>query len=165
MQSVEIKSSKLQGMGVYAVKNFKKGSVILVIDDTHVVTDHSKLTKYQLDYKTDLLAGGKVILMQPPEVYINHSCNPNTFVKTVSGVRNVIAIKEIKRGEEITYDYSINGSNDGTFECHCGSKNCRGVYQGNFFKLPKKLQIKYLPLLDSWFVEEHKGEIDRLKGL
>lgn len=56
-----------------------------------------------------------------------------------------------------------NGDNDGTFECHCGSKNCRKIYQGNFFKLSIDLQIKYLPYLDNWFIDEHKLETEKLK--
>jgi len=72
-------------------------------------------------------------------------------------------MRGIKNEEEITFDYSINGYNDGTFGCRCGSKNCRGIYQGNFFKLPKLLQKKYLPYLDDWFVEQHKEKIDELR--
>jgi hypothetical protein len=100
--------------------------------------------------------------MQPPEKYINHSCNPNSYTKTIKGVRKVFAMENIKKGEEITYDYSINGYNDGTFQCNCGSENCRKRYQGNFFKLPKKIQLKYLTYLDGWFVKEHKREVDKL---
>lgn len=74
-----------------------------------------------------------------------------------------IAIHDIKKGDEITYDYSINGYNDGTFICHCGAKNCRKIYQGNFFKLPLDVQQRYLPYLDDWFIQEHTDEVEQLK--
>lgn len=102
--------------------------------------------------------------MQAPEKYINHSCDPNVFVKSENGARKVYAMRDIPQGEEIAYDYSINGDNDGMFECHCGSKHCRKIYQGNFFKLPKTLQRKYLPYLDDWFVKKHNFEIRELRG-
>ncbi|OGM15356.1 hypothetical protein A2V56_03235 [Candidatus Woesebacteria bacterium RBG_19FT_COMBO_42_9] len=162
MKRVTVKVSKIQGKGVYALENIKKGEIVLEINDSHAVKDPSKLTKYQHEYECDYLADGKIVLMQPPERHINHSCDSSTYVKTIEGKRKVFAMKDIKKGDEITYDYSINGYNDGTFDCHCGSKNCRGVYQGNFFKLPKDLQIRYLPYLDNWFVKEHENEIDRL---
>ncbi len=163
MNNVIVKSSSIQGKGVYAIADIKKDEMVLEIDDSHVVTDPSKLTKEQNEYDCDYLEDGKVILMQSPEKFINHSCDPSTYVKTINGVRKVLAMSDIKTGDEITYDYSINGDNDGTFKCHCMSKNCRGMYQGNFFKLPLDIQKKYLPYLDDWFVKQYILKVDELK--
>ncbi len=160
---VKVKKSLKQGKGVFACRDFRKGDLVLKIDDSHVVTDESKLTKEQYENHCDYFSD-KIVLMQEPEVYINHSCDPNVYVKTKEGVRNVYALKNIKSGDEITYDYSVNGDNDGVFKCNCGSSNCRGVYQGNFFKLPIDMQLKYLPYLDDWFVEKHKEEINDLRA-
>ncbi len=125
MKNVRVQESETQGKGVYANTNIQKGNVVLEIDDSHVVKDPSSLTKEQNKFDCDYLSNGKVILMQEPEKYINHSCDPSTYVKTVNGIRKVLAMHSIKAGNEITYDYSINGDNEGTFECKCGSKNCR----------------------------------------
>jgi len=163
MENVFVKESRISGKGVFSARGFRKGDVILEIDDSHVVTDSSTLTKEQHQFELDYLAGGKIVVMQAPERYINHSCDPNGYAKTVNGIRRIFAMKDIKKGEEITGDYSINGYNEGTFKCHCGSAKCRLVYQGNFFKLPKSLQKKYLPYLDDWFVEQFKEKIDRLR--
>ncbi len=162
MKDVVVKKSGIIGKGVFSSKNFREGEVILEIDDSHVVTDSSKLTKEQHKFELDYLADGKIVVMQAPERYINHSCDPNSYVKTVNGIRKVFAMRDIQKGEEIVGDYSINGHNEGTFQCRCGSENCRLVYRGNFFKLPKALQKKYLPYLDDWFVEQFKDEIGRL---
>lgn len=163
MKKVEVKSSKIQGQGVYSTVDIKKGDIVLEIDDSHSVEDTSKLTKRQHEFDCDYLANGKVVLMQPPEKYINHSCDPTTYVKTTGDTRKVFAMRDIKKGEEITYDCSINGYNEGTFICRCGSNKCRGVYQGNFFKLPREIQLRYLPYLEDWFVKEHQKEVDELK--
>ncbi|MCW3090272.1 MAG: protein-lysine N-methyltransferase [Ferruginibacter sp.] len=57
----------------------------------------------------------------------NHSCNPNT---TYEGL-NVIALRKIFRGEELTLDYSaFLDENMEPFTCRCGSLNCRGVITG-----------------------------------
>lgn len=162
MKNVVVKRSRISGKGVFSSKNFREGEVILEIDDSYVVSDSSRLTKEQHEFELDYLADGKIVIMQAPERYMNHSCDPNSYVKTVNGIRKVFAMRDIQKGEEIVGDYSINGHNEGTFKCRCGSKNCRLVYQGNFFKLPKALQKKYLPYLDDWFVEQFKDEIVRL---
>jgi SET domain-containing protein len=163
MKNVVVKKSRISGKGVFSNRSFKKGEVILEMDDSHVVTDQTELTKEQHELELDYLADGKIVIMQVPERYINHSCDPNSYVKTVSGIRKVFAMRDIQKGEEIVGDYSINGYNEGTFECHCGSKNCRVIYRGNFFKLPKALQKKYLPYLDDWFLEQFKDEIISLR--
>lgn len=164
MEKVLVKRSAIQGNGVYANKSFRRGEIVLSIDDSHIVVDGTKLKKHQLEFDCDFLANGKTILMQEPEKYINHSCDPSTYVKTIDGVRQVLVMHDIKIGDEITYDYSMNGYNNGTFKCTCGSKNCRIIYQGNFFKLPKGVQLKYLPYLEDWFIQEHKKETERLKS-
>ncbi len=160
MTKVTLRESPIQGKGVYAITNINEGDVILDIDDSHVVTDPSTLTDKQNEFDCDYLADGTVVLMQEPEKYINHSCDPSAYVKTVQGIRKVLAMHDIKSGEEVTYDYTINGDNEGTFECKCGSNNCRRIYNGNFFKLPLKNQLKYLPYLDDWFIKEHALEIE-----
>ncbi|MBP9703077.1 SET domain-containing protein-lysine N-methyltransferase [Candidatus Woesebacteria bacterium] len=162
MTNVEVKNSPIQGKGVYATKSFSVGELVLIIDDSHVVTDESTLTNDDNEFRADYF-DNKIVLMQSPEVYINHSCDPNTYVKTIDGIRYVLAMKPIKVGDEITYDYSINGDNEGTFPCHCGSQKCRKVYQGNFFKLAIETQKGYIPYLDSWFTKKHSFEIEELK--
>lgn len=162
MKNVEVKNSATQGKGVFASKDFKKGDFILTIDDSHVVIDESKLTPEQHAFELDYLED-KIVIMQSPEKYINHSCDPNIYVKTENGIRNIYAMRDIAKGNEIAYDYSINGDNEGTFECHCRSKNCRKIYQGDFFKLSENLQQKYLPYLDDWFIRKHHQIIERLR--
>jgi len=57
----------------------------------------------------------------------NHSCEPNTeFVGL-----NVVAMRDIADGEELTIDYarSMNESS-ASFDCHCGAPSCRGTVTG-----------------------------------
>lgn len=162
MEGVLVKRSHIKGLGVFAQRDFETNEVILTIDDSQVITDPRTLTKHDHEFELDYLENGRIVRMKAPERCINHSCDPNSYVKTFHGLRKVLALREIKEGEEITYDYSMNGYNEGTFECLCGSKNCRKIYQGNFFRLPKDIQIKYLPYLEDWFKKEHKKEIDLL---
>ena len=161
---VAIKESSINGMGVFASKNIAKGELVLAIDDSRVLTPELPLveSKGELEYHCDYLAGGKVVLMQFPERHINHSCDPNTFVKTILGVRYVFALRLIAADEEVTYDYCINSSGDTLWQCNCGSLRCRKIIHSDFFHLPYDLQVEYLPLLDDWYIEEYKDKVQSL---
>ena len=163
MNITEVRDSGIQGKGVFATTNISKGDIILAIDDSHVVKNVDALTEHQKQYECDWLGEERTVLMQSPEKYINHSCNPNTFVKTTDGVRRVVAMCYIKNGEEITYDYAVNGYYDSDMPCHCGGKDCRGTISSNFFKLPRYRQLEYLPYLDDWFRKKFKKEIEQIK--
>lgn len=163
MKNVEVRKSKIQGTGVYALRNFNVGEIVLDIDDSQVVSDPSTLSWEDNEYNCDYLDNGRIILMKEPERCINHSCDPSTYVKTIGGIRKVIAKKDIKVGDEITYDYAINGENAGSFPCKCGSNICRKQYIGNFFKLPTKRQKEYLPFLDVWFENKYKTRLEKLR--
>ena len=102
--------------------------------------------------------------MQPPERFINHRCEPNTFIRTISGDRYVVALRRIRPGDEITYDYCVNGDGDTAWDCSCGSPVCRRRHLSGFFHLPVEVQARYLALLEDWFVAEHRDEVEALKG-
>lgn len=164
MAKVIVKESAINGLGAFALQNLAKGEMILAIDDARVVTPELPLmaSKGELEYHCDYLAGGKVVLMQVPERHINHGCDPNTFVRTLLGVRYVFALRSIAPGEEITYDYCINGFGDVLWKCNCGSPRCRKTIHSDFFHLPDELQVEYLPLLDDWYIEEYKEGVRKL---
>ncbi|MFL6254801.1 MAG: SET domain-containing protein [Pyrinomonadaceae bacterium] len=55
--------------------------------------------------------------------YINHSCDPNAFIRIVPGLKVAIfARRDIQPGEELTIDYR---DPDHPEVCHCGADNCR----------------------------------------
>jgi uncharacterized protein len=58
--------------------------------------------------------------------YINHSCAPNAFIKTVYGKVLFFALRDIHPGEEITVDYEYTLHPDSK-RCACGAKACRGT--------------------------------------
>lgn len=62
--------------------------------------------------------------------FINHSCDPNAMTQkwTVNGELRVgfFSIREIRRGEEITFDYQFQRYGKEAQKCYCESVNCRG---------------------------------------
>lgn len=74
--------------------------------------------------------------------YTNHSCNPNVFFNTTSF--EVVAIKEIKVGDELTFFYpSTEWSMTQAFVCTCGHKNCLQNIRGAAF-LSNEIYSKYM---------------------
>ena len=159
-----VRESTIHGLGVFAATEIPRGAPILRIDDSRVVTEDKPLREADGEYAhhCDYLAGGKVVLMRSPERYINHSCDPNSFVKTILGDRYVFALRTIASGEEITYDYCVNGHGDTLWDCVCSSERCRKLIHADLFHLPYALQVEYLPLLDSWYVDEYGEQVARM---
>jgi hypothetical protein len=161
--SLRVGPSAIHGIGAFAVRSFSTAERVFVIDDSRVVDEAHPLGASEDPRHCDYLEAGKVVLMQSPERHINHSCDPNTYVKTIDGRRLVLALRGIHAGEEITYDYCINSSGDTVWHCHCAAERCRHVIHSDFFHLSLDLQREYLPLLDSWFRQERSTEIAQLE--
>jgi len=79
-------------------------------------------------YCIDAMAFGNV------SRFINHSCNPNLenyqiFVDDLNPHKPRIAFfakRDIKKGEEISFDYRYPVASTGVIRCLCGADNCRG---------------------------------------
>ncbi len=96
-----------------------------------------------------------------PERHLNHSCEANAYVRERADRRHEIAARRaITAGEEITNDYSMNSSGEGTWPCRCGAASCRGEIDIDFFALPVDFQREQLPLLMDWFKRERSAEIE-----
>ena len=120
---VEVRESKIQGQGVYALRAFAPGEVVLRWDLSNTIRKEmlSTLASGELVY-THPLDASLVLIVQPPERFVNHSCNNNTEVRDFCDV----AITRIECGDEITSDYGGDGSAV-PFRCQCGSTRCKGV--------------------------------------
>jgi SET domain-containing protein len=57
--------------------------------------------------------------------FINHSCDPNTFIRCTPRRAEFYALRAIRPGEELTCDYGESQHN-GKLPCRCGAANCRG---------------------------------------
>lgn len=79
--------------------------------------------------------------------YINHSCEPNCGVKDLF---KIIAMRDIKGGEELTWDYEMTEDNEiWRMKCLCGSKKCRGEI-GAYRNMPQEVREKYKGFISEW---------------
>jgi hypothetical protein len=149
-----IKKSPLGGNGVFAKIDILKGSLIKTLSG-EIVTEQQCLEAIsdgQENYddplqieEGDTAMDRKYIDLDELSRTFNHSCGPNAGIRNVS---DLIAMEDIRVGEEITFDYSTTvGRAEILFamECHCGSDNCRGIV-GNIDTIPEADSSKYLAM-------------------
>lgn len=60
-----------------------------------------------------------------PFSYVNHSCEPNVYMRLYRGHVEFYSLRPIEAGEELTCDYGET-HHDGRLPCRCGSAKCRG---------------------------------------
>jgi uncharacterized protein len=120
---VEVGRSPIHGLGVYARRAFEAGEVVLRWDTSRRLTaeELAALPEAERRY-THPFDARATLVVQPPERYVNHSCENNTVVRDFCDV----AVRRILAGEEVTSDYSADGSGS-AFVCRCGAEGCRGV--------------------------------------
>ena len=129
----KVKKSNIDNRGLYAAANIKKdtkiieykGKIITVKEtETNPKFDNNKaIYLFNLNKKYDLDGDFKYNTAR----LINHSCDPNCEVDGVGLKLWIYSIKDIKKNEELTYDYGFSFDKDyKDFPCRCGAKKCVG---------------------------------------
>lgn len=124
--AVAVKKSKIHGLGIFALRDFKKGEIVLHWDTSDRIS-REEFEKLPNEEKARItVCKGIFFRLNPPENFFNHSCEPNTEV----GEFCDIAIRDIKKGEEITTNFEAEDRPMGLkMNCNCGSKKCRKKIQ------------------------------------
>jgi uncharacterized protein len=95
-------------------------------EDLHGV-NHTFVFGVEHDHNIDGGANGNIAR------WINHSCEPNCDTYEKNRRMFIRAIRDIRPGEEISYDYNIEAGERITkavkarWPCWCGTKRCRGT--------------------------------------
>ena len=149
MKLYKIKKSNIDKKGLYASKDIKEGTKIInYIGKIISKKETEKNTKFNnekdiylfnLNNRYDLDGDFKFNTAR----LINHSCDPNCEVEGVGLKLWISAIKNIKKGEELTYDYGFSYDKDyKQFPCKCGKQNCAGyiVRSGSRWRIKRKFK-------------------------
>ena len=133
MRLYKIKKSNIDKKGLYAGQDIKdrtkiieyKGKILTKkqVEENSKFDNEKAIYLFNINKKYDLDGDFKYNTAR----LINHSCNPNCEVSGTGLKVWVYAIRDIKKGEELTYDYGF-GFDEGykDFPCRCRSKNCAG---------------------------------------
>jgi SET domain-containing protein len=125
-----VRKSSLHGLGCFAKVKFLKNTQIAAytgerITHTEAISrlvgaNGKHISQLDVDHYIDGRIGGN------ETQYINHSCEPNADVVISDGVMIVVALREIRAGEEVTVDY-LNSFDQDQASCRCRTTSCRNM--------------------------------------
>lgn len=138
---IQTRRSGVHGKGVFAVQDIAEGEVLVEYTGEVISWDeaqerhphdpkqpnHTFYFHVDEDRVIDAKFGGN------SSRWINHSCNPNCFADEQDGRIFITALRNIRAGEELNYDYGLIIEERYTpklkadYPCWCGAKNCRGT--------------------------------------
>src|SRR5271156_3432588 len=136
----EVRHSRVHGYGVFALRRIRKGTnIIEYLGErvSHELADVRYASKdptdghtflFTVDAKTVIDAG----FNGNEARFVNHGCDPNCQTVQIGKRIFIEALRTIRPGEELAYDYRIQRDADDppniddVFRCLCGAKNCRG---------------------------------------
>ena len=138
---LEVRRSKVHGMGVFAIGTIAKGTrLIEYVGErvSHKEADRRYEDKDASDNHTFLfIVDSRTVIDAGVEGndarFFNHSCDPNCESVIENKRVYIEATREIQSGDELTYDYQIQREAedppdiDEVFACRCGVAQCRGT--------------------------------------
>jgi SET domain-containing protein len=137
----EVRNSPIHGRGVFAALPIPKGTRIIEYRGMRTDWDEALARPdsdpdnpfhtffFELDDGRVIDAGRRGNAAR----WINHSCEPNCETEEDDGHVYIEALRDIRAGEELNYDYGlviderITPALKKQHECRCGSKKCRGT--------------------------------------
>ena len=146
MKLYKIKKSKIDKNGLYASCDIKKGTKIIEYKGKIISVNKSKtdpkfdnekaIYLFNINKRFDLDGDFKFNIAR----LINHSCDPNCEVFGEGLKVWVYAMKDIRKGDELSYDYGFSyDENFRQYPCNCRSKKCVGyiVREGSRWRIKK----------------------------
>ncbi len=127
--SLENKPSKIDGKGAFALEDIparKKignlgGEIVSLRKARKRAAETKRVAMVEFGDGRALDAS-----INPNELrYVNHSCQPNTYMRVSYSRVEFYSLKLIERGTELTCDYGET-HHDGKLKCKCRAVNCKG---------------------------------------
>ncbi len=132
-----VRKSSIEGQGIFALSLISKGQKICSFKGARMTIKELKDKYSSGEERIDdpfQIGNDTYIDLEEPYVFFNHSCIPNAGVRDTG---TLFALRDIKLGEEITYDYSTTEWTDDNawgidwtdlwkIPCNCGTQACRG---------------------------------------
>jgi hypothetical protein len=135
---VDFRPSPIHGQGGFAAREIPGGTRVIEYVGNRITKDESvqrcaENNEYifALNNYTDL--DGNVDWN--PARFLNHSCQPNCEALVDAGRIWIVALRDIREGEELTFNYGYDLEDYRDYPCRCGASNCVGyIVAEEFFE-------------------------------
>jgi len=124
-----VRSSQIHAAGCYTTTDIPKGTRIVEYTGPRISKQlademyEDSPTTYLFGVTDEVVIDGHGMAM-----FINHCCDPNCETDDYNDGIWIFAIRDIRAGEELTYDYCLyDGDDDDEAPCYCGARTCRGT--------------------------------------
>ncbi len=129
---LQIAKSRIAGKGAFAIKPIPEkkklgnmgGEIISYKEAQKRVKKQPGNVLFMVEFDNDDIALDASVNSNELR-YINHSCDPNTYMRRAYQKVEFYTLRPVKKGEELTCDYGET-HHDGKLPCKCGAVNCRG---------------------------------------
>jgi len=124
-----VRSSDVHAAGVFTTAPIKKGRKVVEYTGPIITKEEGDKIYHNRDitYLFSVGKGTDVIDGHGIAAFINHSCDPNCETDEIKGKIWILAVRDIRPGEELTYDYNLfDGEANDPALCYCKAKHCRG---------------------------------------
>jgi SET domain-containing protein len=140
-RKIQARTSAIHGRGVFALQPIKKDERVIEYKG-ELISWREALDRHPHDplqpnhtfyFHVDDLCVIDGRVNGNSAKWINHSCEPNCESDTQGDRIFIKALRAIKTGEELNYDYGLTIDERYTaklkkeFACYCGSVQCRGT--------------------------------------
>lgn len=153
----KVKESSIHQRGLFATCDIKEGTDIIQYVGEKIPKEESNRRALEWEEKARETGEGLVYIFElddewdidgregeNPARYMNHSCDGNCEAVNCESEIWIVARKDIKKGEELVYDYGYDVEHFLDHPCLCESDNCVGyiVREDQRHKLRKLLRGK-----------------------
>ena len=138
-----VKSSSIHNRGVFAARDIAKGQRIIEYRGEKITKKESERRGIAHFDAAKSTGDGAVYLFTLNKKYdvdgsmdwndarlINHSCKPNCEAQIIRGKIWIVALRNIKAGQELSFDYGFDLECWQDHPCLCGTDNCQGYIVG-----------------------------------
>lgn len=153
---IKVRHSQIHGHGVFAARKITAGTRIIEYQGKRI-TEKQAEKRFGQDPENPhhtfffSLDNGKLIDGGDEgndARWINHACEPNCEAQEEKGRVYIHALRDISRGEELSYDYGLiigerlTKAVKAAYACRCGAQTCRGTMLAMKKTAPKKASKK-----------------------
>lgn len=140
---LQIRGSKIDGLGIFAARAIPAEMLLLeyvgkLLTMEEFATLRDKTYCFAID-EDHVIDGAQV--EWNPAGFFNHSCEANCRIRRIDGKIWIATRREVKAGEELTFNYGYRPKNLRRYPCRCGAPKCVGyVVAEDLFPLVKQLR-------------------------